>query len=127
MLASQFDYVQVAVAEVLSVSEHSSEHAVSVLGSEREDQGPVQQPACLMKHAHGTLSETSADHVLDLTNRGQLRALTSFSKLDLAGEKAPEDLGDELVVSVRLGAKNLFQDEKIVVRLIVSLALKLDL
>ena len=117
VLASKFDYVQVAISEVLSVREHRSEHAISVLGSEREDQGPVQQPACLMEHAHGTLSEACADHVLNLTNGGQLSALTSLSKLNLAGEQAPEDLRDELVMSVRLGAENFFQDEKIVVRL----------
>ena len=64
-----------------------------------------------MQHAHGTLSEACSDHVLNLTNRGQFSALTRFTQLYFAGEQAPKDLRDELVVCVGLSAKDLFQDE----------------
>lgn len=52
----------------------------------------MQQPACLVEHAHGALSETRADHVLDFANSGQLGALTRLLELDFAGKQAPKDL-----------------------------------
>ena len=38
MLASQLDHVEIAIAEVHSVGEQSREHAISMLGGEREDE-----------------------------------------------------------------------------------------
>ena len=79
MLTSQLNHVQVPITEVLLVSQHRRKHSIRMLGGERKDQRPVQKPAGLMQHAHGALREPSSNHVLDLTDRGQLGALTRFA------------------------------------------------
>ena len=124
VLASQLNDVQVAISEVLSVSEQGGKHAVRMRCCEREHERPVQEPAGLVKHAHGALSESCSNHVLNLADRGQLRALTRLLKLDLAGEQTPEDLRDELVVGVSLCAKDFLQDEQVVMCVLVLLALE---
>ena len=75
----------------------------------------MEQPAGLMQHAHRTLSKSGPNHVLDLTDRGELGALTGLSKLDLTSKQAPENLRDELIVRVCVSAHDLFKDEKVVV------------
>ena len=75
----------------------------------------MQKVRCLVEHAHWALSESCSDHVLDLSDSRQLGAFSGFLELDLACKQSPEDLGDELVVRVRLGAQNLLQDEQVVV------------
>ena len=42
VLAAQLNHIEVRVAKVGPVSQHGSEHAVGVLGSEAEDKGPVE-------------------------------------------------------------------------------------
>ena len=127
MLASELDDIEVAIAEVLLVGQESCKHAIGVRGAEREDQGPVKQPACLVEHAHWALCEPCADHILDFTDRGKLSALTRLLKLDFAGEQAPEDLRDKLIVGVGLRAKDFFQNEQVVVSILILLTLKQDL
>jgi len=124
VLAPKLYHIQVTIAKVLSVGQKCRKHAVCMRCSEGEDEGPVQEPASLVEHAHGALSETCADHVLDLTNSRQFCALTRLLKLDLAGEQAPEDLRDKLVVSVGLCAEDLLQDEQVVMGILVLLAFK---
>ena len=92
--------------------------------SEREDERPVQEPASLVQHAHRALSEPCAYHILDLTDRCQLRALTRLLELNLTGEQAPEDLRNELVVGVGLCAKDLLQNEQVVMCVFILLALE---
>lgn len=120
VLAAQLNHIEVAIAKVLPVSQKRGKHAIGVLGGEREHERPVQQPAGLVEHAHGTFGEPCADHVLDLANGRQLGALARLLELDLAGKQAPENLRDELVLRVRLGAQNLLQDEQVVVRVYYS-------
>ena len=92
VLAAQLNHIEVGVAKVGPVGKHGSEHAVGVLGSEAEDEGPVEQVASLVKHAHWALSETRPDHVLDLADGREFSALTRLLELDIASEKTPEDL-----------------------------------
>lgn len=68
-----------------------------------------------MEHTHRALRKSRPNHVLDLTDRGEFGALTGLSKLDFTGEKTPENLRNELIVRVCLSAKDLFEDEKVVV------------
>lgn len=75
----------------------------------------MKQPRRLVEHAHWALGESLSDHLFDLTDSGELSAFTRLLKLDLAGEKTPENLRDELIVGVGLSAKDLLQDEKVVV------------
>lgn len=60
-----------------------------------------------MQHAHRALSKPRSNHLFDLANGGEFSAFARLLQLDLTGEEAPEDLGDELVVRVGLSAQNL--------------------
>ena len=115
VLTSKLNHVQVPITEVLLVGQHRRKHPICVLGGERKHQRPVQKPAGLMQHAHGALGEPSPNHVLDLTDRGELGALTRFAQLYFASEQAPENLRDQLIVRVGLCAQNLLQNEKVMV------------
>eukprot|EP00354_Favella_ehrenbergii_P003987 CAMPEP_0170459942 /NCGR_PEP_ID=MMETSP0123-20130129/6467_1 /TAXON_ID=182087 /ORGANISM="Favella ehrenbergii, Strain Fehren 1" /LENGTH=254 /DNA_ID=CAMNT_0010724705 /DNA_START=657 /DNA_END=1419 /DNA_ORIENTATION=- len=127
VLRSQLNHVQIHVAEVGAVGEKSGEHAVGVRGREGEDEGPVEEPARVVQHAHGRLGKARPDHFLDLADRGQLSALTALLKLNLASEQTPEDLRDELVVCVGLCAQNFLQHVEEVVRVFIFLALEEEL
>ena len=116
VLTAQLNHIEVRVAKVGSIGQHGCKHAIGVLGSEAEDKGPVEQVARLMKHTHWALSETRPDHVLNLADGREFGALTRLLELNVASEKTPEDLRDELVVRVGLRLKDLLQ----VVKLLMS-------
>ena len=127
VLGAELNDVQVTISKVHSIGEKSGKHAVGVLGGEREDKRPVQQPTGLVEHTHRTLSETGSDHILNLTDGSEFGALTRFLELDLAGEKSPEDLGNELVVRVGLSSKDFLEDEEVVMGQGVILGLEQEL
>ena len=69
-----------------------------------------------MEHTHRALSKTGSHHVFDFPDSCELSAFTRLLELNLAGEKAPKDLRNELVVRVRLSSQDLLQDEQVMVR-----------
>ena len=76
VLTAQFDHIEVGVSVAAAICKHGSKHAIRVLGSEAEDEGPVKEPARLVQHAHRTLRKAIPYHVLNLTDRGEFCALT---------------------------------------------------
>ena len=75
----------------------------------------MEQPRSVVQHTHGALNETRADHLLEFANSGEFGAFTRLLKLDFACKQAPENLGDEFVVRIRLCSKNFLQHVEVMV------------
>lgn len=98
-----------------------------MLGSEGEHEGPVKEPAGLLEHSHGALSESTPNHVFELADSSEFSALSGLLELDLAGEQTPEDLRNKLVVGISLSSQNFLQDEEVMVSILIFLHLEEEL
>ena len=95
---AESDNVEIGFSKSLSVGQKRREQAIAALSGEAVDKDPVKQPLSLVEHLHREIAEAAFDDVLQLSDRDLLDALTLLAVEDFTCEKAPEDLGEQLLV-----------------------------
>ena len=116
-LVAESDNIDICFAKVGPVSKQSCEQAIASLSGEAKYESPMQKPLRLVEHLHRQLAVPTSQNVLQLSNRGQLCALTTLFVLNLACEESPKDLSHELRVLICRVYQNFLQIEQVLLGL----------